>query len=183
MLRLKREVNVLRSVQRDRSHVDKIVAESPAFKRVLKRSQRIAESVTSTVLIEGESGTGKEHIAQIVNYTGWRAKSPFVAINCGAIPKDLVEAELFESEKGAFTSAAQSRIEKFEATDGGTLFLDEVGGLCLDNQIKLLRVLEERSVYRLGGNKNIHIDVRIVAATNRNLLEATESGDFREDLY
>jgi DNA-binding NtrC family response regulator len=178
-VRLKREVNVLRSVQRDRSDVDNIVAESPAFKRVLKMSQRIAESETATVLIEGESGTGKEHIAQIIHYKGRRDESPFVAINCGAIPKDLVEAELFGNEKGAFTGAAQSRIGKFEAADGGTLFLDEVGELSLDNQIKLLRVLEERSFYRLGGNKNIHIDVRIVAATNRNILEATESGHFR----
>jgi DNA-binding NtrC family response regulator len=182
-VRLKREVSVLRSVQRDRSDVDNIVAESPALKRVLKMSQRIAESDSTTVLIEGESGTAKEHIAQIIHYKGPRAESPFVAINCGAIPKDLVESEFFGSEKGAFTGAAQSRIGKFEAADGGTLFLDEVGERSLDNQIKLLRVLEERSFYRLGGNKTIHVDVRIVAATNQNLREATEAGEFREDLF
>ena len=182
-VRLKREVSVLRSAQRDRSDVDRVVAESPAFKRVLKMAQRIAESDSTTVLIEGESGTGKEHIAQMIHYKGIRADGPFIAINCGAIPKDLVESELFGSEKGAFTGAATSRIRKFEAADGGTLFLDEVGELSLDNQIKLLRVLEERTFYRLGGNKDIHIDVRIVAATNRNLREATETGDFREDLF
>jgi len=182
-VRLKREVSVLRSAQRDRSDVDRVVAESPAFKRVLKMAQRIAESDSTTVLIEGESGTGKEHIAQMIHYKGIRADGPFIAINCGAIPKDLVESELFGSEKGAFTGAATSRIGKFEAADGGTLFLDEVGELSLDNQIKLLQVLEERTFYRLGGNKDIHIDVRIVAATNRNLREATETGDFREDLF
>lgn len=182
-VRLKKEVHVLRSAQRDRSDVDRVVAESPAFKRVLSMAQRIANSDSTTVLIEGESGTGKEHIAQMIHYKGTRKDGPFVAINCGAIPKDLVESELFGSEKGAFTGASTSRIGKFEAADGGTLFLDEVGELSLDNQIKLLRVLEERSFYRLGGNKDIHIDVRIVAATNRNLREATESGEFREDLF
>lgn len=182
-VRLKKEVTVLRSAQRDRSDVDKVVAESPAFKRVLRMAQRIAESDSTTVLIEGESGTGKEHIAQMIHYKGVRAERAFVAINCGAIPKDLVESELFGSEKGAFTGAAASRVGKFEAADGGTLFLDEVGELSLDNQIKLLRVLEERSFYRLGGNKDIHIDVRIVAATNRDLEAATEAGEFREDLF
>jgi two-component system response regulator AtoC len=107
-VRLKREVSVLRSVQRDRSDIDNIVAESPAFQRVLKMAQRIAESESTTVLIEGESGTGKEHIAQIIHYKGPRADSPFVAINCGAIPKDLVESEFFGNEKGAFTGASHS---------------------------------------------------------------------------
>jgi two-component system, NtrC family, response regulator AtoC len=182
-VRLKKEVSVLRSAQRDRSDVDRVVAESPSFKRVLSMAQRIGESDSTTVLIEGESGTGKEHIAQMIHYKGVRADGPFIAINCGAIPKDLVESELFGNEKGAFTGASTSRIGKFEAADGGTLFLDEIGELSPDNQIKLLRVLEERSFYRLGGTKNINIDVRIVAATNRNLQEATENGEFREDLF
>ena len=182
-VRLKREVNVLRRVQRERVDIDNMVAESSAFKRVIKMARRIAESDTATVLIEGESGTGKEHIAQMIHYKGARAESPFIAINCGAIPKDLVESELFGSEKGAFTGATQSRIGKFEAADGGTLFLDEVGELRRDNQIKLLRVLEGRSFYRLGGNKTISVDLRIVAATNKNLREATDDGDFREDLF
>ena len=135
------------------------------------------------MLIEGESGTGKEVIAKLVHYGGPRANGPFIPINCGAIPKDLVESELFGSEKGAYTGAAQTRAGKFESAHGGTLFLDEVGELSLDNQIKLLRVLEEKSFYRLGGNKNIQVDVRIVAATNRDLLKAIEMGEFREDLY
>jgi transcriptional regulator with PAS, ATPase and Fis domain len=146
-------------------------------------SHKIAKSDATTVLIERESGTGKEHIAQIIHYKGSRANGPLVAINCGAIPKDLVESELFGSEKGAFTGAAQSRIGKFEAADGGTLFFDEIAELSLDNQVKLLRVLEERSFCRIGSNKDIHVDVRIVAATNRNLREAMEAGDFREDLF
>ena len=182
-VRLKKEVVVLRSAQRDRSDIDNIVAESAAFKRVLDMSHKIAKSDATTVLIEGESGTGKEHVAQIIHYKGSRADGPLVAINCGAIPKDLVESELFGSEKGAFTGAAQSRIGKFEAADGGTLFFDEIAELSLDNQVKLLRVLEERSFSRISSNKDIHVDVRIVAATNRNLREAMEAGDFREDLF
>lgn len=182
-VRLKKEVGVLRSAQRERTEVDNIVAVSAAFKRVLDISHKIAKSDATTVLIEGESGTGKEHIAQIIHYKGSRSGGPLVAINCGAIPKDLVESELFGSEKGAFTGAAQSRIGKFEAADGGTLFFDEIAELSLDNQVKLLRVLEERSFYRIGSNKDINVDVRIVAATNRDLREATEAGDFREDLF
>ncbi len=158
-VRLKREVSVLRTAQRERIDIDNIVAESAAFKRVIRVSQKIAESDTTTVLIEGESGTGKEHIAQMIHYKGPKAEGPFIAINCGAIPKDLVESELFGNEKGAFTGAAQSRIGKFEAADRGTLFLDEVGELDPENQIKLLRVLEERSFYRLGGNKSVSVDL------------------------
>jgi len=182
-VRLKREVKVFRSVQREKAAPDRIVAESAAFKRVLQIGRRIAQSDATTVLIEGESGTGKEHVAQILHYGGARADGAFVAINCGAIPRDLVESELFGNEKGAFTGAAQSRIGKFEAADGGTLFLDEVSELSADNQIKLLRVLEEKSFYRLGGSKTVDVDVRIVAATNRSLQEATEAGRFREDLF
>ena len=179
-VRLRREINVLRTAQRERIDIDNVVAKSQAFKRVIRVAERVARSDTATVQIEGESGTGKEHI---IHYKSQKADGPFIAINCGAIPKDLVESELFGSEKGAFTGAAQSRIGKFEAADGGTLFLDEVGELDPENQIKLLRVLEERSFYRLGGNKSISVDVRIVAATNRNLREATEQGEFREDLF
>lgn len=182
-VRLRREVHILRSNQRDDFDPTQIIAQSEAIKKIMRLSQRIAQSETTTVLIEGESGTGKEVIAKLIHYTGPRADGPFVPINCGAIPKDLVESELFGSEKGAYTGAAQTRAGKFEAANGGTLFLDEVGELSLDNQIKLLRVLEEKSFYRLGGNKNIHVDVRIVAATNRDLNKAIEEGAFREDLY
>jgi two-component system response regulator AtoC len=182
-VRLRREVHILRSNQRDAFDPNQIIAQSEAIKKIIRLSQRIAQSETTTVLIEGESGTGKEVIAKLIHYTGPRADGPFVPINCGAIPKDLVESELFGSEKGAYTGAAQTRAGKFEAANGGTLFLDEVGELSLDNQIKLLRVLEEKSFYRLGGNKNIHVDVRIVAATNRDLHKAIDEGVFREDLY
>lgn len=182
-VRLRREVNILRSTQRDTFDPSQIITQSEAIKKVIRLSQRIAQSETTTVLIEGESGTGKEIIAKLIHYSGPRADGPFVPINCGAIPKDLVESELFGSEKGAYTGAAQTRAGKFEAANNGTLFLDEVGELSLDNQIKLLRVLEEKSFYRLGGNKNIEVDVRIVAATNRDLHKAIEDGAFREDLY
>lgn len=182
-VRLRREVNILRSTQRDTFDPTQIITQSEAIKKVIRLSQRIAQSETTTVLIEGESGTGKEVIAKLIHYTGPRADGPFVPINCGAIPKDLVESELFGSEKGAYTGAAQTRAGKFEAANNGTLFLDEVGELSLDNQIKLLRVLEEKSFFRLGGNKNIDVDVRIVAATNRDLHKAIDEGEFREDLY
>lgn len=182
-VRLRREVDILRSTQRDTFDPKQIITQSEAIQKVIRLSQRIAQSETTTVLIEGESGTGKEVIAKLIHYTGPRADGPFVPINCGAIPKDLVESELFGSEKGAYTGAAQTRAGKFEAANGGTLFLDEVGELSLDNQIKLLRVLEEKSFFRLGGNKNILVDVRIVAATNRDLHKAIEEGEFREDLY
>ncbi|MBT4139951.1 MAG: sigma-54-dependent Fis family transcriptional regulator [Candidatus Latescibacteria bacterium] len=182
-VRLRREVNILRSTQRDTFDPTQIITQSEAIKKVIRLSQRIAQSESTTVLIEGESGTGKEIIAKLIHYSGPRVDGPFVPINCGAIPKDLVESELFGSEKGAYTGAAQTRAGKFEAANNGTLFLDEVGELSLDNQIKLLRVLEEKSFFRLGGNKNIKVDVRIVAATNRDLHKAIEEGEFREDLY
>ncbi|MFT5369757.1 MAG: two-component system response regulator AtoC [Candidatus Latescibacterota bacterium] len=182
-VRLRNEVNILRSTQRPTFDPSQIITQSEAIKKVIRLSQRIAQSETTTVLIEGESGTGKEVIAKLVHYSGPRVNGPFIPINCGAIPKDLVESELFGSEKGAYTGAEHTRAGKFEAANGGTLFLDEVGELSLDNQIKLLRVLEERSFFRLGGNKNIQVDVRIVAATNRDLHRAIEEGAFREDLY
>lgn len=182
-MRLRREVEVLRTTQREIFSLDDVIAESESFKKVLRLAQRIAESESTTVLIEGETGTGKEVLAKLIHYTGSRSEGPFVPINCGAIPKDLVESELFGSEKGAYTGSTQTRAGKFEAANGGTLFLDEVGELSLDNQIKLLRVLEEKSFFRLGGNKNIQVDIRIIAATNRDLQDAISVGDFREDLY
>ena len=182
-VRLRREVHILRSTQRETFSLDDVIAQSASFKKVIHLAQRIAQSETTTVLIEGDSGTGKEILAKLIHYTGSRSEGPFVPINCGAIPKDLVESELFGSEKGAYTGSTQTRAGKFEAANGGTLFLDEVGELSPDNQIKLLRVLEEKSFYRLGGNKNIQVDVRIVAATNRDIQAAIAEGDFREDLY
>ena len=182
-VRLRREVQLLRTAQMEKIDFERIVAESQAFRKVIRLAERIAQSETTTALIEGESGTGKEIIAQLIHYRGNRAEGPFVPINCGAMPRDLVESELFGYEKGAFTGAGQARAGKFESADSGTLFLDEVGELSPDNQIKLLRVVEEQSFYRLGSNKNIHVDVRIVAATNKDLRKAVGAGAFREDLY
>ncbi len=182
-VRLRREVQLLRTAQMEAIDFDRIVAESQAFKKAIRLAERIAQSETTTAFIEGESGTGKEIIAKLIHYKGIRADGPFIPINCGAMPRDLVESELFGYEKGAFTGAGQARPGKFESADGGTLFLDEVGELGLDNQIKLLRVLEERSFYRLGSNKNVQVDVRIVAATNKDIRKAVDLGDFREDLY
>ncbi|MBR9805383.1 sigma-54-dependent Fis family transcriptional regulator, partial [bacterium] len=136
-----------------------------------------------TVLITGESGTGKEVVARNLHYHSPRGKQPFVPVNCGAIPPELLESELFGHEKGAFTGAITSRAGRFEMANGGTLFLDEIGDMPLNMQVKILRVLQERSYERVGGNKTIEADVRIIAATHKNLEEMIEAGEFREDLY
>jgi DNA-binding NtrC family response regulator len=135
------------------------------------------------VLILGESGTGKEVVAQALHYQGPRGKNPFVAVNCAALTETLLESELFGHEKGSFTDARETRQGKFELADGGTLFLDEIGDMSLGGQAKLLRVLEQKVITRVGGSQPIPIDVRIVAATNTNLAEAVRSKKFREDLY
>jgi len=136
-----------------------------------------------TVLIAGESGTGKEVVARNLHYHSPRRDKPFVPVNCGAIPAELLESELFGHEKGAFTGAISSRAGRFELAEGGTLFLDEIGDMPLHMQVKILRVLQEKSYERVGGNKSFNTDVRIIAATHRNLDEMIEKGDFREDLY
>lgn len=137
----------------------------------------------STVLITGESGTGKELVAQALHAQGARHKGPFVPINCGAIPKDLIESELFGHRKGAFTGAFNDRLGRFELAQGGTIFLDEVGDLPLDMQVKLLRVLQERTILPIGASREVEIDVRVVAATHKNLEQEVAEGRFREDLY
>ncbi|MBL8935651.1 MAG: sigma 54-interacting transcriptional regulator, partial [Archangium sp.] len=159
-----------------------IVAESPAMKLVVTQAERAAVS-TATVLLTGESGSGKEAVARLVHDASRRSRGPFVAVNCGAIPSELAESELFGHEKGAFTGATQSHAGVFERADGGTLFLDEVGELPLGLQVKLLRVLEEKLVFRLGGRTPVSVDVRVVAATNRGLEKAVADGTFREDLF
>jgi len=161
---------------------EEIVGSSPALQAVLANVARVAP-VDSTVLIAGETGTGKELIARAIHKRSPRSARAFVSVNCAAIPRDLIASELFGHEKGAFTGATQRRLGRFESADGGTIFLDEVGDLPLETQISLLRVLQEREFQRVGSNESLQIDVRVVAATNRNLEEAIAAGAFREDLF
>src|SRR5947199_6733692 len=159
-----------------------IIGESPAIQEVLVKVEQMAP-VTSTVLIEGESGTGKELVARGIHDLSPRRGKPFVAVNCAAIPDTLLESELFGHEKGAFTGAAERRLGRFELADGGTIFLDEVGEMAPATQVKLLRVLEDRSFFRVGGTQAIKVDVRVVAATNKSLKEEVALGRFRDDLF
>ncbi|MGC8882348.1 MAG: sigma-54 interaction domain-containing protein [Bryobacteraceae bacterium] len=160
-----------------------IIAESPAMREVLNFVRRVAISEASTILIEGENGVGKDLIAKFIHYQSLRAAEPFIAINCAAIPETLLESELFGYEKGAFTDARAQKRGIFELADKGTLFLDEIGEIPLMLQAKLLRVLEEQSFRRLGGLRDINLDLRVIAATNKNLREAVKEGAFRQDLY
>jgi sigma-54 specific flagellar transcriptional regulator A len=155
---------------------------SRATRRVNRMIEQVADS-EATVLILGESGTGKEVVARKLHFHSVRRGKPFVPVNCGAIPGDLLESELFGHEKGAFTGAISARQGRFEMAEGGTLFLDEIGDMSMPMQVKLLRVLQERSFERVGSNKTIRCNVRIIAATHRNLEKAIQNGDFREDLY
>jgi len=162
---------------------DKIISEDPKFLETIEYAKKISKS-RSTVLITGETGTGKEVFAQAIHNNSDRAGMSFVAVNCGAIPKNLIESELFGYEEGAFTGAKRGGNEgKFQSADGGTIFLDEIGEMPMDMQVRLLRVIEEGVVTRVGGIKQIPVDVRIIAATNRELAEAVESGKFRKDLF
>jgi len=160
-----------------------VIAESAAMREVLNFVRRVAASQATTILLEGENGTGKDLIAKTLHYQSLRQAEPFIAINCAAIPETLLESELFGYEKGAFTDARAQKRGIFELADKGTLFLDEIGEIPLMLQAKLLRVLEEQSFRRLGGLKDIKLDLRVVAATNKNLREAVKEGAFRQDLY
>jgi PAS domain S-box-containing protein len=164
------------------SMFEEIVGTSPALQTVLSHISKVAPT-DSTVLITGETGTGKELVARAIHRRSNRASRAFVSVNCAAIPRDLIASELFGHEKGAFTGAMQRRIGRFELAEGGTIFLDEVGELTVDTQIALLRVLQEREFERLGGRQPIHVDVRVIAATNRDLKAAVARGTFRQDLY
>lgn len=159
-----------------------IVGESKEIKKLIADATKVADSKT-TVLIEGESGTGKELIARLIHKSGPRGDKPFVVVNCGAIPETLLEAELFGHEKGAFTGALFKKIGLFETANGGTIFLDEIGEMSQAMQVKLLRVLQEGTLNRIGGTSTIHIDVRVLAATNKDLEKMTEERKFREDLF
>jgi len=159
-----------------------ITGDSPAIRNVLRTVAQVA-GTDSTVLITGESGTGKELVAAAIHYQSPRSGNPYIRINCGAIPDNLMEAELFGHEKGAFTGAQVRRAGKFEMADGGTLLLDEIGDLPLHLQVKLLRVIEERAVERIGGGRPVPVDVRLICATAKDLKEETQQGRFREDLF
>ncbi len=159
-----------------------IIGESPAIQEVLVKIEQMAP-VSSTVLIEGESGTGKELVARAIHDLSPRRAKPFIAVSCAAIPDTLLESELFGHEKGAFTGAAERRLGRFELADGGTIFLDEIGEMAAATQVKLLRVLEDRTFFRVGGTQAIKVDVRVVAATNKSLKEEVALGRFRDDLF
>ena len=159
-----------------------IVGNSSKLNEVFSLIQSVAPTQT-TVLIRGESGVGKELIADAIHYNSKRSKKPFIKVNCAALPDNLIESELFGYEKGAFTGANTQRIGRFEAADGGTIFLDEFGDIPMSTQVKLLRVLQERQIERIGGNKSIKVDVRIICATNKDLEKMITENTFREDLY
>jgi two-component system NtrC family response regulator len=176
------EVRTLRSALDQRYGFESIVGRSKKLLRLLDQAARVSQHDT-TVLIQGETGTGKELIAHAIHQNSRRRTKEFVPINCGAIPKDLVESELFGYARGAFTGAVSNKPGRIEAADGGTLFLDEVGELPLDAQVKLLRVLQEGELPKVGASSPIRVDIRVVAATHRNLSAMIEDGTFREDLY
>ncbi|WP_040334246.1 sigma-54 interaction domain-containing protein [Candidatus Magnetobacterium casense] len=167
---------------KDRHYLNKLLGQSPQMKQLHATIEKVTNS-DSTVLICGESGTGKELVAKAIHYCSNRAESSFVPVNCGAIPSELLESELFGHEKGAFTGAINTRKGRFELADSGTILLDEIGELHPTLQVKLLRIIQEREFERVGGIKTLKVDVRILAATNKNLEVATKNGDFREDLF
>jgi DNA-binding NtrC family response regulator len=181
--RLRRELRQLRREQERRFSFDQIIGESPAMTEMIRLARKVAASEASSVLLLGESGVGKDLVAKAVHYGSPRADQPFIAINCAAIPATLIESELFGHEKGAFTDAKGRKEGLFEQAQGGTLFLDEIGELELGLQAKLLRVLEEGSFRRVGGLKDLPLDVRVVAASNRDLKTESDAGRFRLDLY
>src|ERR1700751_1525964 len=164
------------------SMCDEIVGSSGALEKVLSLVSKVAPT-DATVLITGETGTGKELVARAIHRRSHRSSRAFVSVNCAAIPRDLIASELFGHEKGSFTGAARQRLGRFELANGGTIFLDEVGEVPIETQIALLRVLQEREFERVGGNQTISANVRVLAATNRDLRSAVAAGTFREDLF
>jgi len=176
------EIDYLRHTQKYIYDLDRIVAESPQMKKIISLVKKICPFDT-TVLITGETGTGKEVIAGAIHFNSSRRKRAFIKVNCASLPETLLESELFGHEKGAFTGAYKRRIGRFEQANGGTIFLDEIGDMSLSIQAKILRVLQEKEFERLGGDQVIKVDVRILAATNKDLKSLIEEGKFREDLY
>ncbi len=191
LLKVRRALDVRRK-DRELKHLREELQSTYSFGNMLSRSDKMKHVIQSirqvadtdvTILIQGESGTGKELVARALHYNSNRKEKPFIAVNCSAIPENLLESELFGHEKGAFTGALRQKIGKFEEADGGTLFLDEIGDLAPSIQTKLLRVLQEKTFERVGGNTPITVDIRIIAATNRDLEAMSKQGDFREDLF
>jgi Nif-specific regulatory protein len=180
--RLREENRRLQRVLKDKYSISNIVGSSNKMREVFQMISQVCKS-NATVLIRGESGTGKELVANSIHYNSLREKNPFVKVNCAALPVNLIESELFGHEKGAFTGAIKLKIGKFEMAHKGTIFLDEIGSLGLDVQANLLRVLQEKEFERVGGHRTLKADVRVIAATNKNLEEAVEDGSFRGDLY
>jgi DNA-binding NtrC family response regulator len=179
---LKKEIAVLRSQIDEGRYLKHIIGNTPEMLKIHNTVESIKNSLSS-VLLCGETGSGKEVIARALHFTGNRSDNPFIVVNCGAIPRDLLESELFGFEKGAFTGATARRIGKIEESSSGTLFLDEIGELEISLQVKLLRVLQESEIERLGSNRKIKVDFRLISSSNRNLSEMVGRGDFREDLF
>ncbi|HSQ78596.1 MAG TPA: sigma-54 dependent transcriptional regulator, partial [Nitrospirota bacterium] len=182
------EANSLRSRVKQLSleccgKVDTLIGDSEGMVKVKELIRKVAESDAATVLVQGESGTGKELVAKAIHYSSARAEKPFMAINCAALPVTLLESELMGHEKGAFTDAKAAKKGLFELADGGTVFLDEIGDMDVSMQAKLLRILEERTFKRVGGVKDIKVDVRLISATNQDLSQAISENRFRKDLY
>ena len=183
-LRLKLEVDSLHEILTSNTLSREFFGKSKSIQRILNVVEKLAKSDDTTILLEGESGTGKEVFAKYIHQSSPRKNNVFISINCGSIPKDLAESELFGHEKGAFTGAShKTKLGKFELANGGTILLDEIGELSLDIQVKLLRVLQERKFYRVGGEREISVNVRVLAATNKSLEEEVKKGSFREDLF
>ncbi|MBW2428520.1 MAG: sigma 54-interacting transcriptional regulator, partial [Deltaproteobacteria bacterium] len=180
--RLKEENRRLQNVLKDKYSIDNIIGNSNKMREVFQMVSQVSKS-NATVLIRGESGTGKELVANSIHYNSYREKNPFVKVNCAALPATLIESELFGHEKGAFTGAIKQKIGKFELAHKGTIFLDEIGSVGLEVQANLLRILQEKEFERVGGHRTIKTDVRIIAATNKNLERAVEEESFRGDLY
>ena len=181
-LELRQSRRVARELREELGLVGDMVGDSPQMQAVRELIDRVAAS-DARVLITGESGTGKELVASAIHDASTRRDKPFIRVNCAAIPRDLVESEMFGHERGSFTGATQARVGRFELANNGTLFLDEIGDLSLDAQAKLLRAIEAKEIHRVGGNKSIRVDVRIIAATNHDLARAVKDGAFRDDLF
>jgi DNA-binding NtrC family response regulator len=179
---LQRENAILRKKLTRRYSVHDVITKNPRMQEILSLAAEVA-SLRSTVLIQGESGSGKELVARAIHNSGDRAQKPFVAVSCAALAETLLESELFGHEKGAFTGAMQQKRGKFELADGGSIFLDEIGDISPKLQVDLLRVLQERSFYRVGGSEEVRVDVRVIAATHVNLPQAVAEGKFRDDLF